>query len=523
MANGKTLFKAAGFMMLATLLARLLGMARDMVLYTFFGPGTVTDAYNAAFSLPDLIYMLLVGGALSSAFIPVFGSYLARQEEEEAWKVASIVLNTLLVSLIVLIILAEIYTRPLMLLLVPDLSPQGIELAVTLSRVMFIQTFFMALNGIALGILNSKQHFISPSIGSILYNVGIIGVGVLMGRVWGIMAFSVGVVAGSILSFAVQVPSLAKVGFRYYPTLNLRHPGFKRIIVLTLPVVMGLSVTQLNLLVNQYLASGLAAGSISTLRVAQRIMQLPVGIFGVAIATAVFPTMNIQAEKRELKDFRRTFSLGMRAIFLITVPAGLGLIALREPIIRLLFEQGSFTATDTMYTAGALLFYSLGLFAYSGLQLMNRVFYSLKDTFTPVIIGVVTVGINIVFSMLLLPYMQDRGLALAYSLAGAANLLLLLIVLKRRLRTVDGFKIMKTLMIATGASGLMYAAVRFAAGYLAVALHFVPKINELIIVSAGIALGIAVYAGIVLLFRLEETRLVLGILQSRLPFLRFLG
>ncbi len=149
MANGKTLFKAAGFMMLATLLARLLGMARDMVLYTFFGPGTVTDAYNAAFSLPDLIYMLLVGGALSSAFIPVFGSYLARQEEEEAWKVASIVLNTLLVLLIVLIIVAEIYTRPLMLLLVPDLSPQGIDLAVTLSRVMFIQTFFMALNGIA--------------------------------------------------------------------------------------------------------------------------------------------------------------------------------------------------------------------------------------------------------------------------------------------------------------------------------------------------------------------------------------
>jgi len=287
--------------------------------------------------------------------------------------------------------------------------------------------------------------------------------------------------------------------------------------------VIGLSVTQLNLLVNQYLASGLAAGSISTLRVAQRIMQLPVGIFGVAIATAVFPTMNIQAEKRELKDFRRTFSLGMRAIFLITVPAGLGLIALREPIIRLLFEQGSFTATDTMYTAGALLFYSLGLFAYSGLQLMNRVFYSLKDTFTPVIIGVVTVGINIVFSMLLLPYMQDRGLALAYSLAGAANLLLLLIVLKRRLRTVDGFKIMKTLMIATGASGLMYAAVRFAAGYLAVALHFVPKINELIIVSAGIALGMAVYAVIVLLFRLEETKLILGMMRNRLPFLRFLG
>lgn len=521
--NGKKMARVAGFMMFATLIARLLGLLRDMVFYTWFGRTHITDAYNAAFSVPDLIYLLLVGGALSSAFIPVFSSYLAREQEEEAWKAASIVLNYTIMAMLALIFIGEIYTRPLVLLLVPNLPVEEINLTVLLTRVMFIQTFFMALNGIAMGVLNSKQHFTWPAIGSILYNVGIIAVGLAMARVWGIMAFSIGVVVGSIINFLVQVPALLRAGIKYYPSLNYRHPGFRQIITLMIPVAVGLSVTQINLFITQNLASGLAEGSISALRLAQRIMQLPIGIFGTSIALAVFPTMNFQAAREEIRDLKRTFSLGVRAIFLITIPAGVGLIALREPIIQLFFQQGKFTAADTASTAWALLFYSLGLFAYSALQLLNRVFYSLKDTLTPVIVGIVSIGLNILFSILMVGPMQDRGLALAYSAAGILNMLILIVLLKWRLQSIDGFKMIKSFVISTAASGVMYAAVRFLVNVLQTLLPLAGKAQELIVVAGGVGAGVLVYGVIVLLFRLEESQLVWGMIKSRIPGLNFPG
>lgn len=523
MSNRKTIVKAASFMMIATLLARLLGLVRDMVFYTWFGRSHVTDAYNAAFSIPDLIYMLLVGGALSSAFIPVFSSYLACDKEEDAWRTASIVFNYIMLGLLALIILAEIYTRPLMLVLVPDLPPAEITLAVTLTRVMFIQTVFMALSGICMGILNSKNHFFAPAIGSILYNVGIIVVGLALAQVWGIMAFSIGVVVGSILNLLIQIPFLLKAGLKYYPSFNYHDPGFKKIMTLMVPVLMGLSVTQINLFVTQNLASGLAEGSISALRLAQRIIQLPIGIFGIPIAMAVFPTMNALVARNEISVFKRTFSLGLRAIFLITIPAGVGLIALREPVIQLLFQQGKFTAADTVSTGLPLLFYCFGLFAYSGIQLLDRVFYSLQDTLTPMLLGIASIAINIIFSILLVDYMQDRGLALAYSLAGILNLLMLIGILKWRLASIDGFKIMRSLIISAVASGVMYLSVTWTSNYMKTVLTLAPKVNELINVLSGIGIGVVIYGAIILLFKLEETQLILDLVKKRIPSLKFLG
>jgi putative peptidoglycan lipid II flippase len=385
---------------------------------------------------------------------------------------------------------------------------------------MFIQTILMAINGITLGILNSKQDFFWPAIGSILYNIGIIVIGLAMAHVWGIKAFAIGVVIGALFNLLVQVPSLLRNGIKYYPSFDLRHPGFRQIMILMLPVLIGLSVTQINLFVTQNLASGLAEGSISALRLAQRIMQLPIGIFGISIAMAVFPSMTAQVERNELINFKRTFSLGLRGIFLITIPAGVGLIALREPIIQLFFQQGKFTAADTSSTAWALLFYCLGLFAYSALQLLNRVFYSLKDTITPVAIGAVSIVLNILFSILLVRTMQDRGLALAYSLAGTVNMLIMIGILKWRLKTIDGFKIIKSFIICTVASVIMYAATRGTVTFMKGILTLAPKLNELIIVVAGIGVGVLTYSIIVLLFRLEETQLILGIVKSRIPGLK---
>jgi putative peptidoglycan lipid II flippase len=504
-------------MMIATLVARLLGFARDMVLYSWFGQTYATDAYNAAFSIPDFIYMLLVGGALASAFIPVFSGYLAQEKEEEAWKVASIVFNFTMVLLLVLIAVALVFTRSLMVLLAPDLPAHYINMATTLTRVMFIQTFFMALNGIIWGILNSKQEFTAPALGSIVYNAGIIAVGLLMAHKWGVMAFSIGVVAGSVLNFLVQIPALLRTGLKYYPSFNLKHPGFKRIMFLMAPVLLGLSISQINLFVTQNLASGLAEGSISALRLAQRVMQLPIGIFGTSIALVIFPAMTAYVSKLEIADFKKTFSLGLRAIFLITVPAGVGLIALRTPIVSLLFQQGRFNATDTSLTAVALLFYSLGLFAYSALQLLNRVFYSLQDTLTPVLIGAISIALNIGFSILLIPYMQHGALALAYSVAGIFNILVLMVILRRRLKTMDGFRILKSFVISAAASGIMYLATSFTAAELTAWLSFAPKLNQLITVVVGIGVGTLVYALAVIPFRLEETNLIIGYLKRLIP------
>lgn len=521
MPERRTIAKVAGFLMVTTLVARLLGYVRDMVIYSWFGQTYITDAYNAAFSIPDFIYMLLVGGALSSALIPVLGQYLARGEEDEAWKVTSLILNWTVLFLALLITLGMIYTKSLIIILVPKLPLETIELATILTRVMLIQTVFMALSGISLGVLNARKHFTLPALGGIMYNLGIILVGILLARQWGIMAFSVGVVVGSFLNFAVQIPALVRAKIRYYPSLNPNHPGLKQIVILMVPVVIGLSVTQINLFVNQNLASGLSEGSISALRLAQRIMQLPIGIFGISVAMAVFPTMTEQVARNNISEFKRLFSLGLRGIFVITIPAALGLMALREPIVALLFQQGQFDANDTLATAQALFYYSMGLFAYSALQLVNRVFYSLKDTVTPVLTAIASIALNIALSILWVQSMGNEGLALAYSVAGVFNLLLLIVLIRRRLGHIGGGLLVRSFLVSGLASLVMYATARCGMAYVASWLAFTPKVNALIMVMTGTGLGVTIYGIIISVFHLEETDLVLNVIKKRLPGIRF--
>jgi len=239
---------------------------------------------------------------------------------------------------------------------------------------MFIQTFFMALNGFSMGILNSYNHFASPAIGSLVYNLCIILFGMAFVKQLGIAAFSFGVVIGAVLNFAVQIPALRKVGMKYTFSFDYRDKGFRQIMILMIPVLAGLGVVQLNLFVTQNLSSGLGAGTISALNLAQRIMNLPIGIFAVSIATAIFPTMTALTARGELGMFKRSSSLGLRAIFLVTIPASLGLMAIGEPLIKLLFQQGQFTPAMATATNEALFFYCFGLFAYSSIQVLNRSF-----------------------------------------------------------------------------------------------------------------------------------------------------
>lgn len=493
MANRGGLAGAAGFIMLAMIISRILGYVRDMVIYAEFGQNAVTDAYNAAFSIPDFLYMLLVGGALSSAFIPVFSGYLATGKKEEAWQTASTVFNLIIILMAAGIALGYIFTPQLVYILVPGFAPETMVLTTKLTRIMFIQAFFMALSGLSMGILNSHHHFTSPAIGSILYNLGIIAVGAALAPYLGITGFSIGVVAGAVANFAVQVPALVRHGLHYRPTLNLNHPGVRRIGALILPVLIGLSVTQLNLFVNQNLASTLPAGTVAALRTGQRLMQLPIGIFAVAVGVAVFPTLTGQAAREEVENFRRTLATGLKAMLFIMVPAQLGLAVLRVPLVRLLFEQGQFTAEDTLATSTALLFYTAGIFAYGSLQLLNRAFYALQDTRTPVSVALVTIAANITLNLFLIKVMGAGGLALAYSLAGILNMALLVVILGRRMGGLGGYGIGGSVIKSLVASLLMAAMVSLTVGFVANVVDMGTKVGQAIHLAAGVGVGVLVY------------------------------
>ncbi len=514
--TGQRVAKAALLLMMTVAVSRILGYGREVALYTLFGQNYVTDAYRAAFSVPDFLYMLLVGGALSSAFIPVFSSCLVTGKEAQGWKSASIVFNFSIICLTILVITAYIYTRPLVILLAPGLPEQYLALAVHLTHIMFLQTIFMSLNGFAMGILNSYHNFTAPALGSLVYNLVIILVGVLFVEKLGVAAFSYGVVIGAALNFAVQIPALHQVGIKYHFSLNYRDDGFRQIIILMLPVLIGLGVIQLNLFVTQNISSTLGSGTISTLNLAQKVMNLPIGIFAVSIAIAVFPTLTTLAAKGEMELFKQKTSLGLRAIFLVSIPASLGLIAVGDALIKLLFQQGEFTAIMTLNTNQALIYYCLGLFAYSAIQVLNRSFYALKDTRTPMIAAAVTIAINIFLSLQLSGSYKHQGLALAYSLAGIVNLVLLTGVLRIKIGKLGGGRILYNLLISGAASLLMFFAVRYSLIHLLTVLP-ADKVGLLLGTGTAILIGIIVYGVLIYPFKMEETELLLNMLRRKLP------
>lgn len=514
--SGSRMARAALLLSTTVILSRILGYGREVALYTIFGQNYTTDAYQAAFSIPDSLYMLLIGGALGSALIPVFSARIVAGREHEAWKAASIVFNYIILLLAVLLLIAYRYTSPLIHVLAPGLPQEYLALAAGLSRIMFIQTVFMVLNGFSMGILNSYHHFYTPAWGSLLYNVVIIVCGVGLAEKFGIAAFSLGVTLGAVASFLVQLPALKRVGLRYYPSFALGDPGFREIVALTAPMLAGLGVVQFNLLVTQNLASSLGPGVLSALKLAQRIMNLPIGIFAVSIGTVLFPTLAVLSARGKWKQFKHSTALGVKAIFLLTLPASLGLMAIGENALTLLFEHGNFTADMTRLTSQALLYYAIGIAAYSAVQVVDRSFYALKDTVSPVLAAVLSIGINIALSLWLVGNMRHLGLALAYSLAGIANLLLLLLGLRLKLGFLGGRSLAISLAKSLAAAGSMYLGVRLLQNYLLAGLPYNPTLNLTLSLGISTTAGVVLYGVITHLFNTEEGRLVLGMVQSRM-------
>lgn len=514
--DSRNIAKAAGILMVAILLSRVLGFVRETVMGMQFGSNWVTDAYIAAFTIPDLVYYLLIGGALSAAFIPVFTEYVVRGEREEAWKIVSILINIILLVLGVIIILGMIFAPALVPLVALNFQGQTLDLTIFLTRLMFPAVMFHALNGLAMGILNSFDHFTAPAFGSVVYNLVIILAAFLLGDKMGIAGMSVGVVLGAAASFILQYSVLKKKGIKYQWIIDLKHPGVRKIGALMLPAMIGLSIIQVNLVINQNFASFLSAGSITALRFANRLMQLPYGIFASAIAMAIFPTLTKQAAQKSYADLQKTLSLGLRVTNFLSIPAGVGLMVLAVPVVRLLFEQGKFGPEATNATAFALIFYALGIFAQCGIAVITRGYYALQDTVTPLKIGLLTVVLNIIFNFALIKPLGHGGLALAFSLSGIVNLLVLMVLLRRKMGQIDGKNIsisFAKITVASLAMGLAAYEVSLLVGQM-VDLH--NKIGQLTQVTLAMGIGAGIFLFLAYLLKMEELALTFGLLRKKL-------
>ena len=434
----RSLAGAAVLVGLGFLLSRLLGALRGVALASEFGTSADLDAFWVAIRLPDLVFQLLAGATLASAFIPVYARYLARRGEDEAWRLASAVLNVVLLATIVLA-LAVMALAPW---IVPAMAPglgedAGMQealrdKAIFLTRVMLVSPILFAVSGMFTGVLNARHHFLLPALAPALYNLAIILGALLASDRYGVDALAIGVIVGSGLHLAVQVPALVAAGMHWTPTLGLRDRGVREVLRLMAPRMIGLGAAQVNLIVLIFFASFVADGAISALSFAWLLMLFPVGLFGMALGMAIFPALAERAASGGAGEVRDMVAQALRFSLFLSVPASIGMILLREPLVRLVLERNAFDAAAAELVAAALLFYGIGVFAHAAIEVLSRGFYALGDTRTPVAFAVVSMLLNLVLAAALVGPMEIEGLALALSLATIAEALGLFVVLHTR-------------------------------------------------------------------------------------------
>ncbi|MCX7634626.1 MAG: murein biosynthesis integral membrane protein MurJ [Syntrophales bacterium] len=429
--------KAAGIVGMATMLSRIFGFIRDMVVAWFFGAGLATDAFFVAFRIPNLLRRLLAEGSLTVSFVPVFTEYLQQKGRREALELADVAFTALSVILVIISIAGVLLSPLIVAFMAPGFLkvPSQYDLAVLLTRFMFPYIFFISLVALCMGILNSLRHFAAPALSPVVLNISMIVCALALKDLFAepIFALAVGVMIGGVLQLVMQWPFLIRLGVRLRPNFSFRHPGVRRIGALMLPAAFGAAIYQINIFIATILASLLPEGSVSYLYYADRIVELPLGVFAIAVGTAALPSLSTQAAKGDIEDFKRTVSFSLRLILFITLPATAALIVLRQPIISVLFQRGAFDAAATVKTADALLYYTLGLWAFSTIRVVVSAFYSLQDTRMPMKAAVVALVINAVSSVVLMFPLQHGGLALATSLASAVNVTMLFLVLRRRI------------------------------------------------------------------------------------------
>jgi putative peptidoglycan lipid II flippase len=510
--------RAAGTVMAAFIFSQLTGLLRTILVANAFGTNPGLEAFASANRVSETIFNLVAGGALASAFIPTFTSLLTRDEHEEAWRLASAVANLILLLLTALSALAAIFAPQVVrYLLAPGFvsDPLKFNLTVDLMRLMLPSAVIFGLSGLVMGILNSRQVFLIPALTPSMYNLGIIfGVQVLAPGS-GIYGLAWGVLIGASLHLLLQVPILLRQKGRYFPALGLQLASVREVVRLMGPRLIGVAVVQLNFWVNVRLASEMPDGSVNGVVYAFTLMYMPLAVIAQSIAIAAMPTFSAQVARGRLDEMQSSLAASLRGVLLLAVPASIGLMLLRQPLVVLLYQRGEFDAYSTGLVAWALLWYAAGLVGHSLVEILSRAFYALHDTRTPVFVGAVAMGLNVIFSLLFaslfrqVGWLPHGGLALANSLATALETLGLLYLMRRRLNGLQGRQILAGLGQSGLAGLLMAGGVWFwlaqTGGY-----------SAWLIAGGGVAIGGLLYGLLVLVLRVPEVNAVTRAVKRRL-------
>lgn len=505
----------------ATIVSKIVGLIRDRLLFSTFGASDATDVYFAAFKLPDLIFNILVLGALSAAFIPVFIEYREREGEQGTqWRIASSIMNIVVTLMIVLGVLAFILAPLLVQVIAPGFSDAKQADTIVLTRIMLLAIVFFGISNVLSGILNASRRFVAYSLAPIMYNVGIIIGIVFLYPAFGLAGLAWGVVCGALLHMAIQIPSVRRSGFRHTWSINLYHPGVRQIGKLFLPRTLGLAVTQINFLIETIIASTLSAGSLSIYTAANNLQAFPISVFGVSLAIAVFPLISQAVATKNNEQFVVQFSVTVRRILFLIIPTSVLILLLRAQIVRVVLGAGAFDWEATILTAQALGFFSLSLFAQSLLPVLSRSFYALQDTKTPVKISIGSVILNAILSLTFVHFMGVIGLALSFSIANVATMLAYVLVLRRRVGYLDDTKVLRSALRISGAA--------LGAGLVTwVSLHIIALgVNMHTFIGIALqgavagALGVITYVCIAMIFHFDEVSILREWIVKRLAPLR---
>jgi putative peptidoglycan lipid II flippase len=507
--------RAAGTIMVAFALSNVVGLVRQILILRAFGTDRALDAFYAASTYPDLIFSLVAGGALSSAFIPTFTGFLAKDDRASAWKLASSITNLILLILSGLSIISAVLAPQIIrYILAPHFSTDQQTLAASLLRVLLIAPAIFGVSGLLMGILNAHQRFLLPALAPSMYWLGMIfGLWVLVPSI-GIYGLAWGAVLGAFLHLAVQIPDLLKLPARsYLPTLGLDNPAVREVGRLIGPRLLGVAAVQLNFVINVMIASGLPDGSISALKVAWQVMTMPQVVIAQAIAIAALPTFSFQVARGQAAEMRTSLAATLRGVLFLSLPASLGLILLRQPLIALLFQHGSFDANSTALVAWALLWYAAGLTGHNVVEILSRAFYALHDTKTPVFVGATAMALNVVFSFAFsalftrVGWMPHGGLALANSLATALEMTALFVLMRRRLKGLNGLSLSR---------GLLQAALATLGMSIVLIFWSRTQASFWLIGLGGVTLGGLVYILLIWAMRVPELDIVIRGVARRL-------
>lgn len=502
----------------ATMLSRIMGMVRDMVVARLFGAGMATDAFFAAFQIPNLLRRFFAEGALTSAFVPTFSETLVQEGEERARDLANLCFTLLTIVVAFVTLLGVLFSPAIVGLMFPGFSavPGKFELTVLLNRVMFPYLFFIALVALCMGILNTLRHFFTPAISTVFLNISMIVCALLLRPFfeYPITALAVGVLMGGLLQLLLQLPVLWKKGYPIRPRFNFKDSKLKKIALLLAPATLGVGVYYLNITVGNILASLLPQGSISYLYYAQRLFEFPQGVFTVSVAQAVLPAMSRQAAVGDIEAMKDSLNYGIRLTLFVTIPALVGLVVCAGPLMELIFRGGQFDHTMAMQSARALVFYSLGLSCVALVRVLAPAFYALKDTKTPVMAAFISFMLNLGFSLALMGPMLHAGLALASSLSALGNMTILFWLLRRKTGPLGGGRLLRTAGSSLLAALPMGIVTWWMLGFIDWSLP-----GEKLIKSALLAGSVLVAVGCYLLFsrllRSEEADEMLAMVRRR--------